>query len=54
MDACHALPKSFDNKSFDGNLPLWREVRGCRDANDCRHCGKCAALMDAVFRERTV
>ena len=54
MDACHVLPKSFDNKSFDENLPLWRDVRGCRYANDCRHCGKCAALMDAVFRERAV
>jgi len=50
MDACHTFPKSFDNKAFGANLPLWREVRGCRDANDCRHCGRCAALMKEVFR----
>ena len=50
MDACHVFPKSFDNKSFDAALPLWRQVRGCRDANDCRHCGRCAALMKEVFK----
>ena len=49
MDVCHSLPKSFDNKSFDENRDLWREVRGCRDANDCRHCGKCAELMSRVW-----
>ena len=49
MDACHAFPKSFDNRAFDAEDGLWREVRGCRDANDCRHCGRCAKLMEAVF-----
>jgi len=48
MDACHTFPKSFDNRRFDGN-PLWDAVRACPDANDCRHCGKCAELMRFVF-----
>ena len=43
------LPKRFDNRSFDANADLWREVRGCKQANNCTHCGKCAALMKAVF-----
>ena len=42
--------KSFDNKSFDAAPELWREVRGCVRANDCGHCGRCAALMEKVFR----
>ena len=46
MDACHTFPKSFDNRRFDGN-PLWDAVRACPDANDCRHCGKCARLCPA-------
>ena len=50
MDACHTFPKSFDNKSFDAAPELWREVRGCVRANDCGHCGRCAALMEKVFR----
>lgn len=50
MDACHSFPKSFDNRSFDGCRELWREVRGCKSANDCAHCGRCAALLAAVFR----
>lgn len=50
MDACHSFPKSFDNRSFDGCPELWREVRGCKSANDCAHCGRCAALLAAVFR----
>ncbi len=49
MDACHKFPRSFDNRRFDRAKPLWEAVRGCRDANDCRHCGRCAALMDEVF-----
>ena len=49
MDACHTFPKSFDNRRFGANAALWDEVRGCRDANDCRHCGRCAALMREVF-----
>ena len=48
MDPAHKFPKSFDNKSFDSN-PLWDAVRGCKSANDCTHCGKCAKLLESVF-----
>ncbi len=50
MDPAHAFPKSFDNRSFDAAEDLWRDVRNCPDANDCRHCGRCSALMKEVFR----
>ena len=49
MDPAHAFPKAFDNKAFD-TTPLWPEVRGCTQANDCTHCGKCTKLMETVFR----
>ena len=49
MDPAHAFPKSFDNASFSRSA-LWPEVLACRDANDCRHCGRCAALMKEVFK----
>ena len=49
MDPVHAFPKAFDNKAFD-TTPLWPEVRGCIQANDCTHCGKCTKLMETVFR----
>ena len=49
MDVAHAFPGRFDNASFSRS-PLWRQVLGCRDANDCRHCGRCAALMKEVYR----
>ena len=52
MDARHVFPKSIDNASFDKARSLWDEVRECPDANDCRHCGKCAALLDMVFGHR--
>ena len=51
MDVCHVFPKVFDNAAFDASGDLWREVRGCRDANDCRHCGRCAQLMGRVWKE---
>ena len=41
--------KAFDNKAFD-TTPLWPEVRGCTQANDCTHCGKCTKLLETVFR----
>ena len=47
MDARHAMPASFENSRFA--TPLWSEVRECPRANDCRHCGKCSALMKEVF-----
>ena len=49
MDPVPKLPKIFDNKAFD-RAPLWPEVRDCPHAADCRHCGKCTALMADVFR----
>ena len=49
MDPAHAFPKRFDNKAFDRSA-LWPEVLGCASANDCRHCGKCAALLKEVFK----
>ena len=49
MDPVHAFPKAFDNKAFD-TTPLWPEVRGCTQANDCTHCGKCTKLLETVFR----
>lgn len=49
MDPVHDFPKGFDNDRF-GVSPLWPEVLACRDANNCRHCGKCTALMAEVFR----
>ena len=49
MDPAHAFPHSFDNDRF-GQSALWPQVRDCTEANDCRHCGKCAALLREVFR----
>lgn len=48
MDPVHRFPKSFDNDRFGRSL-LWSPVLNCRQANDCRHCGKCSALMNEVF-----
>ena len=49
MDPAHVFPKSFDNARL-GASELWPAVRDCRDANDCRHCGRCTALLEEVFR----
>ena len=49
MDPAHVFPKSFDNVAL-GRSAAWPGVRDCPDANDCRHCGKCAALMEEVFK----
>ena len=49
MDPAHAFPKRFDNRAF-GRSALWPEVLGCVSANDCRHCGKCTALLKEVFK----
>lgn len=52
MDARPETPGSFDNRAL-GASSLWQEVRECPDANDCSHCGRCAALLKAVYREGT-
>ena len=49
MDPAHQFPKSFDNDSF-GKSHVWSDVLNCREANNCRHCGKCTALMAEVFK----
>lgn len=49
MDARPELPVAFDNRAFDVS-PLWSAVRECPTANDCTHCGKCAALLKEVCR----
>jgi len=49
MDPAHDFPRRFDNAAFSVSA-LWPGVRDCADANDCRHCGKCAELMKEVFR----
>ena len=52
MDPFFKFPKSVDNKAL-GESPLWPEVRDCKDADNCRNCGKCAALLKACFKDRT-
>ena len=49
MDPAHVFPKDFDNDAFGGSR-VWSEVLGCQDANDCKHCGKCATLLKEVCR----
>ena len=49
MDPAHAFPKSFENRLFEENEDLWRDVRGCPGADNCSHCGKCAELLRRVF-----
>ena len=49
MDPAHAFAKRFDNRAFDASS-LWPAVLGCGDANNCKHCGRCAALLKEVYR----
>jgi len=49
MDPVHSFPGAFDNKAFD-STPEWKEVLSCRNADDCVHCGKCAAVAEKTFR----
>ena len=49
MDARPELPVAFGNRAFDAT-PLWPAVRECQSANDCTHCGRCAALVKEVCR----
>lgn len=48
MDPAHRLGSAIDNRRLGEAGALWEEVRGCRDADDCRHCGKCAELLKRV------
>lgn len=47
MDARPETSVSFDNAKL-GASPLWPQVRDCPRANDCAHCGRCAALLKAI------
>lgn len=51
MDPCFKFPMIIDNRRL-GESPLWPEIRDCRDADNCRNCGKCTALLKACARER--
>ena len=51
MDPVHSdlfAPYIIDNKSFPGDFAA--TVGSCPDANDCRHCGRCAAILGEVLR----
>ena len=48
-DPSYPFPQAFDNAAL-GASSLWPQVRSCPDANDCRHCGRCTALLGDVFR----
>ena len=47
MDPAHRFERPFDNARL-GASPLWTDVRNCKQANNCRHCGKCAALLASL------
>ena len=47
MDPAHSFPFSFDNAIFNAS-PLWREIRSCPHANNCRHCGKCTTFYERM------
>lgn len=50
MDPAHVFRNGcFDNALIGENEALWREVRDCENANNCRHCGKCADLMERTL-----
>ena len=51
MDPVHSdlfAPYIIDNMSFPGDFAA--TVGSCPDANDCRHCGRCAAILGKVLR----
>lgn len=51
MDPCYRFPMIIDNRAL-GDSPLWPEVRDCKDADNCRNCGKCTALLKSCSRKR--
>ncbi len=51
MDPLHAdlfAPYRVDNASFPADFAS--TVGACPDANDCRHCGRCAAVLARVLK----
>lgn len=49
MDPAHKFPGTIDSELLSSN-ELWNEVRSCKNANNCLHCGKCSELLKEVFR----
>ena len=53
MDPLHSdlfAPYVVDNRSFPDDFAA--TVGACPDANDCRHCGRCAAVLSRVLKRR--
>ena len=51
MDPVHSdlfAPHVIDNKSFPEDFAS--TVAACANANDCRHCGRCAAVLERVMK----
>ncbi len=51
MDPVHSdlfAPRVIDNKSFPEDFAS--TVAACVNANDCRHCGRCAAVLERVMK----
>ena len=51
MDPVHSdlfAPRVIDNKSFPEDFAS--TVAACANANDCRHCGRCAAVLERVMK----
>lgn len=51
VDPFFHFPKTIDNAAL-GASALWPAVRDCPDADNCRQCGRCTALLNEVFRDR--
>ena len=49
MDPVPKVSGRYDNRTL-GASDLWPQVRECAQANDCRHCGKCARLLKAAYQ----
>ena len=52
MDPVHTelfAPNRIDNASFPADFAT--TVGACPDANDCRHCGRCADVLARVLRQ---
>ena len=50
VDPFFDFPFPIDNAAL-GKSPLWPAIRDCPDAHNCRHCGKCDALIGELSRQ---
>ena len=50
-DPFFRFPGRIDNAAL-GASPLWPKVRDCQDVRNCRHCGRCAALLKECYLPR--